>query len=93
MKMKSIGAFSKELGPKCPICNGKGKLKTLGGMSKDCKCITDPNYLKRLDKNEESIPPIDKRSKSYKEAIGKMVKMGMTKEEAEIEFEKEYARG
>lgn len=69
---------------KCTDCNGTGITGSLGGIKKFCKKCSG----KLFTYVPIEQPKVDKRSKAYKEALIKLQDIGLSKEEAETELEK-----
>lgn len=75
---------------RCQKCYGSGTIMGKGMIYEDCDC----QYTQFNEKNTETEPnkvQIDKRSKMYREAIGKIMHENkMTKDAAMRLFEEEF---
>jgi hypothetical protein len=73
----------------CPKCNNSGKKRGIGMMDVTCDC----QYEEIKTKGESKQVPVDKRSKTYRDAIAQlMVSAKVTREKAVKMFDEEFQK-
>ncbi len=74
----------------CQKCNGSGKFMGIGFVTLECPCDDEYESVKKSTSNEVQI---DKRSKSYREAITRLMSENdLSREEAIELFEEEFKK-
>lgn len=79
----------------CIRCNGTGSYRGLGFMEQDCDLCNHDDYAeKEASKKIVSLDKVDRRSKSYKDAIKDIMKLDkkITRQEAERMFDDAYQK-
>lgn len=76
--------------PQCFNCNGLGEYRGGGMLMCQCHCCGGTGYSDNSSEEKCAIigNKIDKRSKEYKQSINELIKLGLSKKEAESRIEK-----
>lgn len=74
---------------RCIACQGSGTQCGGGGFREDCSRCSGKGHISNDEEPAKAAQVVvDKRSKSYKEAIKKMISLGMSEADAHAEFAK-----
>ena len=78
---------------RCPTCVGSGEIMGSGFIFKDCHACDGLGKIYERGSNEPKKVEIDRRSKSYRESIAKiMAADNCSREEAVAMFDAEFAK-
>lgn len=76
----------------CRVCTGSGKLLGMGMMYVECRNCDGYGTLEKKEERKEVVI-VDKRSKSYKDALIKIMdRTGTTREQAVKIFDEEFEK-
>lgn len=76
---------------RCPICIGSGEIMGGGMMPRDCPACDGSGKVNSDVRIKEKVV-VDRRSKTYKEAIAKIMEGGLDKEAAARIFDEEFEK-